>query len=171
MTDLTFDFWYPSDVTRPYMPDPKGIFEAISRDLEAVGFTVNANTATWRPDYLDAEYAGKYEMWLIGWTCDWAGPDNFLKTAFFGYVDGEPSTGVLVQERRARQDDDRRPRRDRRGDGRRRSGRRRRTSSAPTSRPSRSSTPPRRRPPRPTSRASSAAGPDNEYLNLVWLDR
>ena len=42
-------------------------------------------TATWRPDYLSAEAAGKYPMWLIGWTCDWAGPDNFLNTAFFGY--------------------------------------------------------------------------------------
>jgi peptide/nickel transport system substrate-binding protein len=90
-TDLTLDFWYPSDVTRPYMPDPKGIFEAIARDLEAVGFTIKADTATWSPDYLDAEFAGEYEAWLIGWTCDWAGPDNFLKTAFFNYVDGEPS--------------------------------------------------------------------------------
>jgi peptide/nickel transport system substrate-binding protein len=88
---LTIDFYYPSDVTRPYMPDPKGIFEAISRDLEAVGFTVVPHTETWRPDYLDHEYAGNFEMWLLGWTCDWAGPDNFLKTAFFGYVDGKPS--------------------------------------------------------------------------------
>ncbi len=91
-TDLTLEFWYPSDVTRPYMPDPKGIFEAISRDLEAVGFTIKPNTATWNPDYLDAEFAGKYPAWLIGWTCDWAGPDNFLRTAFFNYVDGKPST-------------------------------------------------------------------------------
>jgi peptide/nickel transport system substrate-binding protein len=22
-------------------------------------------------------------MWLLGWTCDWPGPDNFLNTAFF----------------------------------------------------------------------------------------
>jgi peptide/nickel transport system substrate-binding protein len=91
VTDLTLDFWYPSDVTRPYMPDPKGIFEAIASDLEAVGFTINPNTATWNPDYLDAEFAGKYPVWLIGWTCDWAGPDNFLRTAFFNYVDGKPS--------------------------------------------------------------------------------
>ena len=91
-TDLTLEFWYPSDVTRPYMPDPKGIFEAISRDLEAVGFTIVPNTATWNPDYLDAEFAGNYPAWLIGWTCDWAGPDNFLRTAFFNYVDGQPST-------------------------------------------------------------------------------
>ena len=91
-TDLSIDFYYPSDVTRPYMPDPKGIFEAISRDLEAVGFTIIPHTETWRPDYLDHEYAGNFEMWLLGWTCDWAGPDNFLKTAFFGYVKGVPST-------------------------------------------------------------------------------
>jgi len=91
-TDLTIDFYYPSDVTRPYMPDPKGLFEAITRDLEAVGFTIVPHTETWRPDYLDHEYAGNFEMWLLGWTCDWAGPDNFLKTAFFGYVDGAPST-------------------------------------------------------------------------------
>jgi len=91
-TDLTIDFYYPSDVTRPYMPDPKGIFEAITGDLEAVGFTIVPKTETWRPDYLDDEYAGKFEMWLLGWTCDWSGPDNFLKTAFFGYVDGAPST-------------------------------------------------------------------------------
>lgn len=91
-TDLEIDFYYPSDVTRPYMPDPKGIFEAIQSDLEAVGFTIVPHTETWRPDYLDHEYAGNFEMFLLGWTCDWAGPDNFLKTAFFGYVDGEPST-------------------------------------------------------------------------------
>src|SRR3990167_91572 len=85
--DLTIDFYYPSDVTRPYMPDPKGIFEAITGDLEAVGFKIVPHTETWRPDYLDHEYAGNFEMWMLGWTCDWAGPDNYLKTAFFGYVD------------------------------------------------------------------------------------
>jgi len=85
VTDLAFEFWYPSDVARPYMPDPKGEFQSILSDLEAVGFKPTPKTATWRPDYLSAEAAGKYPMWLIGWTCDWAGPDNFLNTAFFGY--------------------------------------------------------------------------------------
>jgi peptide/nickel transport system substrate-binding protein len=91
VTDLTIDFWYPSDVARPYMPDPKGLFEAIQSDLEEVGFTINPNTATWNPDYLDAEEVGEYEAWLIGWTCDWASADNFLQTAFFGYRSGEPN--------------------------------------------------------------------------------
>ena len=85
VTDLSFEFWYPSDVARPYMPDPKGEFQSILSDLEAVGFKPTPKTSTWRPDYLSAEAAGKYPMWLIGWTCDWAGPDNFLNTAFFGY--------------------------------------------------------------------------------------
>jgi peptide/nickel transport system substrate-binding protein len=89
VTDLSFDFWYPSDVSRAYMPDPKGEFEAILRDLEAVGFKPNPQTAPWRPDYLGAESTGKYPAWLIGWNCDWLGIDNFLYTADFGYR-GEP---------------------------------------------------------------------------------
>ncbi len=89
VTDLSFDFWYPSDVTRAYMPDPKGEFESILRDLEAVGFKPNPKTAPWRPDYLAAESTGEYPMWLIGWNCDWLGLDNFLFTAWFGYR-GDP---------------------------------------------------------------------------------
>lgn len=89
VTDLAFDFWYPSDVTRAYMPDPKGEFESVLRDLEAVGFKPNPKTAPWRPDYLAAESTGGYPMWLIGWNCDWLGIDNFLYTAFFGYR-GDP---------------------------------------------------------------------------------
>jgi peptide/nickel transport system substrate-binding protein len=30
-------------------------------------------------------------MWLLGWTCDWAGPDNFLSTAFFHCDAGKPN--------------------------------------------------------------------------------
>jgi peptide/nickel transport system substrate-binding protein len=89
VTDLSFDFWYPSDVTRAYMPDPKGEFEAILRDLEAVGFKPNPKTAPWRPDYLAAESTGTYPMWLIGWNCDYAGIDNYLNAAWFGYR-GDP---------------------------------------------------------------------------------
>ena len=89
VTDLAFDFWYPSDVSRPYMPDPKGEFEAILRDLEAVGFKPNPKTSPWRPDYLAAESRGDYPVFLIGWNCDWLGIDNFLYTAFFGYR-GDP---------------------------------------------------------------------------------
>ena len=89
--DLKLEFWYPSDVARPYMPDPKGLAEAIASDLEAVGFTVEFNTAGWRTGYLADEALGKYPAWLLGWTCDWPGPDNFLNTAFFHFAGDEPN--------------------------------------------------------------------------------
>jgi len=31
-------------------------------------------------------------MWLLGWTCDWPGPDNFLVTAFFHCDAGKPNS-------------------------------------------------------------------------------
>jgi peptide/nickel transport system substrate-binding protein len=88
---LTIQLWYPSDVARPYMPDPKGLAEAIASDLEAAGFTVNFNTAGWRTGYLADEAVGKYPAWLLGWTCDWPGPDNFLNTAFFHFDGDKPN--------------------------------------------------------------------------------
>jgi peptide/nickel transport system substrate-binding protein len=88
---LKIQFWYPSDVARPYMPDPKGLAEAIASDLEAVGFTIEFQTAGWRTGYLADEATGKYPMWLLGWTCDWPGPDNFLVTAFFHCDNGQPN--------------------------------------------------------------------------------
>lgn len=90
-TDLSIDFWYPSDVHQTQMPDPKGEFEAISRDLEAVGFKIIPHTETWAPNYLDDTRAGKFEMSMFGWICDWATADNYLKTAWFGYQNGQPS--------------------------------------------------------------------------------
>jgi peptide/nickel transport system substrate-binding protein len=88
---LTLEFWYPSDVARPYMPDPKGLAEAIASDLEVAGFKVTFKTAGWRTGYLADEAVGKYPMWLLGWTCDWPGPDNFLVTAFFHFQGDKPN--------------------------------------------------------------------------------
>src|SRR5690606_9629715 len=39
--DLTIDLWYPTEVTRPYMPDPQRIYDAVRADWEAAGITVN----------------------------------------------------------------------------------------------------------------------------------
>ena len=89
--DLHTTLYYPSDVARPYMPDPKGLAQAIATDLEAVGFKVDFGTAGWHAGYLTDEAVGSYPMWLLGWTCDWAGPDNFLDTAFFRFSAGKPN--------------------------------------------------------------------------------
>jgi len=73
------------------MPDPKGEFEAILGQLEAVGLKPNPKTAQWDPDYLAGWTGGKYPMFMAGWNCDWFGIDNFLSTAFFGYQNGKPN--------------------------------------------------------------------------------
>ena len=39
-SNLTLNFYYPTEVTRPYMPNPKDIFTVISADLQKAGITV-----------------------------------------------------------------------------------------------------------------------------------
>jgi peptide/nickel transport system substrate-binding protein len=89
---LKIDLWYPSNVTRPYLPDAKNEAQAIAQDLTAIGFTVSLKTMDWKAGYYNACYVGHNPMFLLGWTADWAGADNFLVTAFFGYVGGQPAT-------------------------------------------------------------------------------
>ena len=87
----TIDLYYPSNVVRPYMPDPKGIAQAIASDLQAAGFTVNFKTEDWHGGYVSDATGGKFPLYLFGWTCDWAGADNFLYTAWFGYQNNAPN--------------------------------------------------------------------------------
>ena len=78
----TLEFYYPSDVSRPYMPDPTANFEAFKADLEAVGFTIVPKTAPWRSGYLTDVDAGNAQIYLLGWTGDFGDPDNFVGTFF-----------------------------------------------------------------------------------------
>jgi peptide/nickel transport system substrate-binding protein len=88
---LNIDLNYPSNVVRPYMPDPKGIATAIANDLTAAGFTVTLKTEDWHGGYVDHATTGKYGLYLFGWTCDWAGADDFLVAAWFGWQGGKPN--------------------------------------------------------------------------------
>jgi peptide/nickel transport system substrate-binding protein len=82
------DFWYPSAVSRPYMPDPKRNFEVFQASLEASGFDVTPHTANWRPDYVAKVSNGTAgDLNLIGWTGDYGDPDNFLGVFFGTYSD------------------------------------------------------------------------------------
>jgi peptide/nickel transport system substrate-binding protein len=82
VTNPAVEFWYPSNVSRPYMPAPEKNFTLMKADLEAVGFKVTAKSAPWNPDYLSATSAGKTQIYLLGWTGDFGDPDNFLGTFF-----------------------------------------------------------------------------------------
>jgi peptide/nickel transport system substrate-binding protein len=76
------DFAYPTDVERPYMPDPQANFEAMVKDLEDCCFQVEKKSATWTPDYLAQVDNGKYGLYLLGWTGDFGDADNFIGTFF-----------------------------------------------------------------------------------------
>ncbi len=80
---MTLTFAYPSEVSRPYMPDPQKIYEALRANLEAVGIKVNVVTKPWNGGYLDTVNNGGFDAWLLGWTGDYNSADNFAGT-FFG---------------------------------------------------------------------------------------
>lgn len=80
---MELTFAYPTEVSRPYMPDPQKIYEALRTDLEAIGVKVNVKTASWNGGYLDNVTAGRYDAYILGWTGDYDSPFNFVGT-FFG---------------------------------------------------------------------------------------
>jgi peptide/nickel transport system substrate-binding protein len=76
------DFWYPTSVSRPYMPNPQQNAEAFGASLNNSGFKVTFHSGPWRPDYLGAVQSGKAEVFLLGWTGDFGDPANFLNVHF-----------------------------------------------------------------------------------------
>src|SRR5919197_1229074 len=76
------DFWYPTNTSRPYMPDPKRNFEAFAASLEKSGFNVVPHSAPWRPDYRAGVQAGKHQLFLFGWIADFGDPADFLNVHF-----------------------------------------------------------------------------------------
>ncbi|MDR7301795.1 ABC transporter substrate-binding protein [Haloactinomyces albus] len=92
-SDLTLEFFWPTQVTRPYMPDPRGIFNAIAGDLRAVGITVKPVSKPWNGGYLDDVNNARADLFLLGWTGDYNSPDNFIGT-FFGNTENQFYTGA-----------------------------------------------------------------------------
>jgi len=76
------DFYYPTNVSRPYMPTPDRNFQAFSASLEKSGFQVVPHSAPWRPEYRASLQAGKYQLFLFGWIADFGDPANFLNVHF-----------------------------------------------------------------------------------------
>jgi peptide/nickel transport system substrate-binding protein len=86
----TVEFWYPTEVTRPYMPDPAGLGEAIITMLEDVGFVVTPGSSIWGTEYIPAATAGQYDLHFLGWTGDYDDPWNWYGY-HFDLRDGEPN--------------------------------------------------------------------------------
>lgn len=83
-TGLKLKFYYPTEVTRPYMPNPADVFTSLSEDLKAVGITVEPVAKPWNGGYKDdVQKLGKQDLHLLGWTGDYNDAGNFVGT-FFG---------------------------------------------------------------------------------------
>ena len=81
-TGTTLRFFYPTDVSRPYLPDPAAMFEVINKNLTDAGFVTQPTSLPWNPDYLDAVSAGGADLHLLGWTGDYNDAYNFIGTFF-----------------------------------------------------------------------------------------
>jgi peptide/nickel transport system substrate-binding protein len=79
----TVEFWYPTGVALPYLPDPVVDFRAMQADLEAAGFTVDPRPVPWGPQYSAAVRSGRAQVHLLGANGDFADADAFVG-AFFG---------------------------------------------------------------------------------------
>ncbi|HUG83913.1 MAG TPA: ABC transporter substrate-binding protein [Euzebya sp.] len=103
-------FAFPTDVSRPYMPDPEANAQAMIADLNAAGFNVTVESAPWSPDYLGAQNNGDYQLYLLGWTGDFADPDNFIGTFFrtqqAGWGPLDPAIYDILNEARIETDEE-----------------------------------------------------------------
>jgi peptide/nickel transport system substrate-binding protein len=89
-------FYYPLNVTRPYLPTPEKIYAEISRELTAVGFNIKPVPIEWSDGYLQkVQSPGDHALHLLGWNGSYSDPDNFVGPLFgekngeFGYQDAQ----------------------------------------------------------------------------------
>ena len=83
-SDLTIELWYPTEVTRPYMPNPQAIYDAVKSDWEAAGVTIKPVSKPWAGGYIDGTQQSQAPAFFLGWTGDLNSADNFLCAFFCG---------------------------------------------------------------------------------------
>jgi peptide/nickel transport system substrate-binding protein len=93
--ELELTFYWPTEVTRPYMPDPQSIAELLISDLEDVGIVIDVVSLPWSPTYLADVQDGKANLHLLGWTGDYPDAYNFIGTWHSRYL---PQWGYQNQE-------------------------------------------------------------------------
>jgi peptide/nickel transport system substrate-binding protein len=81
-TGLTITFYWPTEVSRPYMPNPQDMFGFIQSNLEAVGIKLNVVSKPWNGGYLEDVDSGLADVFLLGWNGDYNTPDNFIGNFF-----------------------------------------------------------------------------------------
>ena len=82
--------WY-MPVSRPYFPSAEPVASAIASYLADIGIQAELQTEDWGT-YLDDNNTGKFPIYMLGWSADYADPDNFVYT-FFGSQEGVRNFG------------------------------------------------------------------------------
>ncbi len=87
-------FYYPLNVTRPYLPTPEKVYAEMSRQLTAAGFNIQPVPVDWSEGYLQrVQSPGDHALHLLGWNGSYSDADNFVGPLFgekngeFGYQD------------------------------------------------------------------------------------
>jgi peptide/nickel transport system substrate-binding protein len=82
-------FYYPTNVTRTYLPTPEKVYAEIARELTAIGFNIKPVPIAWNDGYVKAVTSpGDHALSLMGWNGSYADPDNFVGP-LFGAPNGE----------------------------------------------------------------------------------
>lgn len=81
---FTTTFYYPTDVSRPYMPTPADTFTNISQQLAKVGIKVTPKPMKWTEYTSYVQSNPSHGLHLLGWTGDYNDPDNFVGVFFNG---------------------------------------------------------------------------------------
>lgn len=76
------NLWY-MPIPRPYMPNAKGVAQAMKADLKKVGIDVKLVTREWGT-YIEQTGQGKHDMCLLGWSGANADPDTFINILLNG---------------------------------------------------------------------------------------
>ncbi len=82
--------WY-MPVSRPYFPSAEPVASAVASYLADIGIQAELQTEDWGT-YLDDNNTGKFPIYMLGWSADYADPDNFVYT-FFGSQEGVRNFG------------------------------------------------------------------------------
>ncbi|WP_291278308.1 ABC transporter substrate-binding protein [Galactobacter sp.] len=77
-------FYYPTDVSRPYMPTPADTYTNIAQQLEKVGIKVTPKPMKWTEYTSYVQGSEKHGLHLLGWTGDYNDTDNFVGVFFNG---------------------------------------------------------------------------------------
>ncbi|MFA5552921.1 MAG: ABC transporter substrate-binding protein [Trueperaceae bacterium] len=95
------EYWY-MPVSRPYFPAPRDVAEAVVSYLADVGIRASLHTEDWGI-YLENYSEGKFPIYMLGWSADFADPDNFISSFFneanavgFGY--DNPTLFALISD-------------------------------------------------------------------------